>query len=44
MDIESLELFLQVSRYGSINKASNSMFLAQSTVTNRIKKLEKHIG
>ncbi|WLD93796.1 LysR family transcriptional regulator [Alkalihalobacillus sp. AL-G] len=44
MDIESLKLFLQIARHGSINKAANAMFLAQSTATNRLKQLEKSVG
>ncbi|MGP4080015.1 LysR family transcriptional regulator [Pseudalkalibacillus sp. R45] len=44
MDTVSLELFLQIARHGSINKAANAMFLAQSTATNRLKQLEKSVG
>ncbi|MBM7554515.1 LysR substrate-binding domain-containing protein [Thalassobacillus pellis] len=44
MHIEHLELFLQIARYESINQAANALFLAQSTVTNRLKQLEAYIG
>lgn len=43
MDLKDLELFLAVSRSGSINKAAENMFLAQSTVTHRLKQLEKQL-
>lgn len=44
MDIESLEVFLMIARFGSINKAANALFLAQSTVTHRLKQMEKYVG
>lgn len=44
MDIESLEVFLTIARFGSINKAANALFLAQSTVTHRLKQMEKYVG
>jgi DNA-binding transcriptional LysR family regulator len=44
MDYENLELFLTIARHGSINKAANAMFLAQSSVTNRLKQLERYVG
>jgi DNA-binding transcriptional LysR family regulator len=44
VDIESLEVFLTIARFGSINKAANALFLAQSTVTHRLKRLEKYAG
>jgi DNA-binding transcriptional LysR family regulator len=44
MDLESLEVFLTIARFGSINRAASAMFLAQSTVTHRLKQLERHVG
>ncbi len=44
MDLESLEVFLTISRFGSINRAANALFLAQSTVTHRLKQLERYVG
>lgn len=44
MDLDSLEVFLTIARYGSINRAAQVLFLAQSTLTHRLKQLERHIG
>ncbi|MFD2371876.1 LysR family transcriptional regulator [Brevibacillus sp. GCM10020057] len=44
MDKESLEIFLTIARYGSINRAAQALFLAQSTVTHRLKQLERQIA
>lgn len=44
MDQESLEVFLTIARHGSINRAAQALFLAQSTVTHRLKQLERQIG
>jgi DNA-binding transcriptional LysR family regulator len=44
MDIESLEVFLTIARFGSINRAAQALFLAQSTVTHRLKQLERYVG
>ncbi len=44
MDIASFELFLTVARLQSISKAAQALFLAQSTVTHRLKQLEKRLG
>ncbi|EST56158.1 transcriptional regulator [Brevibacillus panacihumi W25] len=44
MDQQSLEVFLAVARHGSINRAAQALFLAQSTVTHRIQQLEKQLG
>ena len=38
MKIENIRLFLDVVRYGSINKAAEKNFIAQQSVT--IKKME----
>ncbi|HEY3366033.1 MAG TPA: LysR family transcriptional regulator [Symbiobacteriaceae bacterium] len=42
--MESLETFLAVARTRSINKAADALFLAQSTVTHRLQRLEKELG
>ncbi|MGG1663932.1 LysR family transcriptional regulator [Brevibacillus sp. NRS-1366] len=44
MDQESLEVFLTIARHGSINRAAQAMFLAQSTLTHRLKQLERRVG
>ncbi|WP_411504198.1 LysR family transcriptional regulator [Brevibacillus centrosporus] len=44
MDKESLEIFLTIARHGSINRAAQALFLAQSTVTHRLKQLERQIS
>ncbi len=44
MDKESLDVFLTVARHGSINRAAQALFLAQSTVTHRLKQLERQIA
>jgi LysR family transcriptional regulator, low CO2-responsive transcriptional regulator len=44
MDLQSLEVFLAIARYGSLNRAAQAMFLAQSTVTHRLKQLERQVG
>jgi DNA-binding transcriptional LysR family regulator len=44
MNLENLEMFLMIARFGSINKAAEKLFLAQSTVTHRLKQLEKQLG
>ncbi|MEK3743330.1 LysR family transcriptional regulator [Brevibacillus sp. FSL K6-0770] len=44
MDKESLEVFLTIAHHGSINRAAQALFLAQSTLTHRLKQLERQIG
>lgn len=44
MDLQSLEVFLAIARHGSLNRAAHAMFLAQSTVTHRLKQLERQVG
>lgn len=44
MNIETLETFISLCRLQSFTKTSESLFVAQSTVTNRIIELEKEIG
>ncbi|WP_094699045.1 LysR family transcriptional regulator [Brevibacillus laterosporus] len=43
MDLQSLEIFISIARMGSINKTAHAHFLAQSTVTHRLKQLEKEL-
>ncbi len=40
MDVELFETFLAIVRHGSLNQAAESLFLAQSTLTHRLKQLE----
>lgn len=44
MNLETLEMFLTIARFGSINKTADALFLAQSTVTHRLKQLERQIN
>ncbi|MGI6069103.1 MAG: LysR family transcriptional regulator [Blautia sp.] len=44
MNMETLETFLSLCRLKSFTKTSESLFVAQSTVTNRMMELEKEIG
>ncbi|MCM3620735.1 LysR family transcriptional regulator [Brevibacillus borstelensis] len=44
MDLDSLEIFLAIARHGSLNRAAHALFLAQSTVTHRLKQLERQVG
>ena len=44
MNTTSLETFLALSKILNFTKASESLFVAQSTVTNRIAELEKELG
>ena len=43
MDIESLKTFIVLSENSSFTKTANQLFVAQSTVTNRINELEKEL-
>lgn len=43
MNLENVEMFLTIARFGSINKAAEALFLAQSTVTHRLKQLERQL-
>ncbi|HEU4964265.1 MAG TPA: LysR family transcriptional regulator [Bacilli bacterium] len=43
MNLENVEMFLMIARLGSINKAAEALFLAQSTVTHRLKQLERQL-
>ncbi|QQE72873.1 LysR family transcriptional regulator [Brevibacillus composti] len=44
MDLSSLEVFLAIAQHGSLNRAASALFLAQSTVTHRLKQLERQVG
>lgn len=44
MSIETLETFLLLCEYKNFTKTAAKLFIAQSTVTNRIAELEKEIG
>lgn len=44
MTIETIETFLLLCEYKNFTKTANKLFIAQSTVTNRIAELEKEVG
>ncbi|ASS76184.1 LysR family transcriptional regulator [Tumebacillus algifaecis] len=44
MNLDNLEMFLMIARFSSINKTAETLFLAQSTVTHRLKQVEKQLG
>lgn len=44
MDTETLRTFITLSQYRNYTKTADALFVAQSTVTNRILELEKEIG
>ena len=44
MDTQSLQTFIALAEYRNFTRAADSLFIAQSTVTNRIAELEKEIG
>lgn len=44
MTIETIETFLLLCEYKNFTRTANKLFIAQSTVTNRIAELEKEIG
>lgn len=44
MDIESLKTFLVLSETKNFTRTANQIFVAQSTITNRISELEKELG
>ena len=41
MNTENLKTFIALSKYKNFTKTAESLFVAQSTVTNRIAELEK---
>ncbi|MEH7451531.1 LysR family transcriptional regulator [Gottfriedia acidiceleris] len=44
INIENIEAFIHVIHYGSFNKAAESLFLSQPTVTARIQSLERELN
>ncbi len=44
MDTQSLQTFVALAQYRNFTKTADSLFIAQSTVTNRIAELENEIG
>ena len=44
MDIESVKTFMVLAHTKNYTRAANQLFVAQSTVTNRIHELEKELG
>lgn len=44
MDTETLRTFVALSSYRNYTKTADALFVAQSTVTNRILELEKEVG
>lgn len=44
MDFIKIEAFLKVVEYGSISKAAENLYLSQSTLSDRIKNLEKDLN
>lgn len=44
MDTENLRTFIALTKYNNFTKTAESLFVAQSTVTNRIAELEKEVG
>ena len=43
MDIQTLKTFIALAETKSFTKTANKLFVAQSTVTNRITELEKEL-
>ncbi|GAB6988116.1 LysR family transcriptional regulator [Paenibacillus pini] len=43
MNIENIEAFVYINHYGSFNKAADTLFLSQPTVTARIQSLEREL-
>jgi DNA-binding transcriptional LysR family regulator len=44
MELEQLETFILVSKYKNFTRTAENLYIAQSTVTNRIKMLEGRLG
>ncbi len=44
MDIESIKTFMVLANTKNYTRAANQLFVAQSTITNRIHELEKELG
>src|SRR5699024_10647639 len=43
MNLDYVETFLTIQKYGSISKASEHLYISQSSVSNRLMKLENHL-
>lgn len=44
MNLENLECFITVASFGNFTRAAEKMFMAQSTVSRRVQKLEDELG
>lgn len=44
MDLKMLEYLLEIDRSGSINKAAQKLYIAQSSLSQSVKSLEKELG
>lgn len=44
MDTESLKTFVTLAEYRNFSRTADALFVAQSTVTNRIAELEREVG
>lgn len=44
MDTQSLQTFVTLAEYKNFTRTADSLFIAQSTVTNRIAELEREVG
>lgn len=44
MTFQQLNYIVEIAKYSSINKAAQSLFVSQSSVSNAIKELEKELG
>lgn len=44
MDIENLKTFLILANTKNFTRTANQIFVAQSTITNRIHELERELG
>lgn len=44
MDTQCLQTFIKLAKYKNFTKTADSLFIAQSTVTNRIAELEREVG
>lgn len=44
MDTQSLQTFIALAEYKNFTRTADSLFIAQSTVTNRIAELEREVG
>ena len=44
MDYRDIEIFLEISRTHNITKAAENLFLSQTSVSHRLKRLEAELG